>query len=51
MEQALNAPGPVVIEAVVDPNEPPMPPKVTRDQAVNSRSRCYVASRTARRSR
>jgi pyruvate dehydrogenase (quinone)/pyruvate oxidase len=34
MEQALNAPGPVVIEAVVDPNEPPMPPKVTRDQAV-----------------
>ncbi|HEY1297063.1 MAG TPA: thiamine pyrophosphate-dependent enzyme [Chloroflexota bacterium] len=34
MEQALNTPGPVVIEAVVDPNEPPMPPKVTRDQAV-----------------
>ena len=33
MEQALNTPGPVVIEAVVDPNEPPMPPKVTRDQA------------------
>ena len=24
----------VVIEAVVDPNEPPMPPKITRDQAV-----------------
>ena len=34
MEQALNTPGPVVIEAVVDPNEPPMPPKVTRDQAM-----------------
>src|SRR5262249_41063820 len=34
MEHALNPPGPVVIEAVVDPNEPPMPPKVTRDQAV-----------------
>jgi pyruvate dehydrogenase (quinone)/pyruvate oxidase len=34
MEQALNTPGPVVIEAVVDPNEPPMPPKITRDQAV-----------------
>jgi pyruvate dehydrogenase (quinone)/pyruvate oxidase len=33
MEQALNTPGPVVIEAVVDPNEPPMPPKITRDQA------------------
>jgi pyruvate dehydrogenase (quinone)/pyruvate oxidase len=34
MQMALNTPGPVVIEAVVDPNEPPMPPKVTRDQAV-----------------
>jgi pyruvate dehydrogenase (quinone)/pyruvate oxidase len=33
MEQALNTPGPVVIEAVVDPNEPPMPPRITRDQA------------------
>ena len=33
MQQALNTPGPVVIEAVVDPNEPPMPPKITRDQA------------------
>ena len=26
---ALNEPGPVIIEAVVDPNEPPMPPKAT----------------------
>ena len=34
IEQALNTPGPVVIEAEVDPNEPPMPPKVTRDQAL-----------------
>ncbi len=34
LEQALRTPGPVVIEAVVDPNEPPMPPKITRDQAV-----------------
>jgi pyruvate dehydrogenase (quinone) len=33
MEQALSTPGPVVIEAVVDPNEPPLPPKITRDQA------------------
>ena len=33
MEQALNTPGPVIVEAVVDPNEPPMPPKVNRDQA------------------
>src|SRR4029079_8539623 len=30
MEQALNTPGPVLIEAVVDPNEPPMPPKINR---------------------
>ena len=34
MQQALNTPGPVVIEAVVDPNEPPLPPKITRDQAM-----------------
>jgi pyruvate dehydrogenase (quinone) len=34
MQEALNTPGPVVIEATVDPNEPPLPPKITRDQAV-----------------
>jgi pyruvate dehydrogenase (quinone)/pyruvate oxidase len=34
LDQALSTPGPVLIEAVVDPNEPPMPPKVTVDQAV-----------------
>jgi pyruvate dehydrogenase (quinone) len=33
MERALATPGPVIIEAVVDANEPPMPPKITRDQA------------------
>jgi pyruvate dehydrogenase (quinone)/pyruvate oxidase len=33
LDEALATPGPVVIEAVVDPFEPPMPPKVTRDQA------------------
>jgi pyruvate dehydrogenase (quinone) len=32
IEKALSTRGPVVIEAVVDPNEPPMPPKVTWDQ-------------------
>src|SRR5947199_318042 len=32
MEQALSMPGPVLVEAVVDPFEPPMPPKVTLDQ-------------------
>ncbi|MDN5942863.1 MAG: thiamine pyrophosphate-dependent enzyme, partial [Nitrospira sp.] len=33
LDQALAAPGPVIIEAVVDPFEPPMPPKVTLEQA------------------
>jgi len=35
MEQALNAPGPAVIEAYVDPNEPPMPPKVKPEQTLH----------------
>jgi len=34
LEEALSTPGPAIVEAVVDPFEPPMPPKVTRDQAV-----------------
>jgi pyruvate dehydrogenase (quinone) len=33
VEQALNTPGPVLVEAVVDSYEPPMPPKVTMRQA------------------
>src|SRR5499427_904972 len=33
VEQALNLPGPVLVEAVVDPFEPPMPPKVSMRQA------------------
>jgi pyruvate dehydrogenase (quinone) len=32
LAQALSAPGPALVEAVVDPNEPPMPPKFTFDQ-------------------
>ncbi|HEU4625406.1 MAG TPA: thiamine pyrophosphate-dependent enzyme [Steroidobacteraceae bacterium] len=35
LERALNEPGPVVIEAVIDPNEPPLPPKITFEQAKN----------------
>ncbi len=35
LEEALNMDGPVVIEAVTDPNEPPYPPKVTKKQAKN----------------
>jgi pyruvate dehydrogenase (quinone) len=34
LEEALNTPGPVIVDAVVDPFEPPMPPKVTSDQAI-----------------
>jgi pyruvate dehydrogenase (quinone)/pyruvate oxidase len=33
--EAFRTPGPVVIEAVVDPNEPPMPPKLTTKQAAH----------------
>ncbi len=33
LDRALNTPGPVLVEALVDPNEPPMPPKVTVKQA------------------
>jgi pyruvate dehydrogenase (quinone) len=35
LEQALDTPGPVVVEAVVDPNEPPMPPKIRAEQALH----------------
>jgi pyruvate dehydrogenase (quinone)/pyruvate oxidase len=33
LRQALATPGPVLVEALVDPHEPPMPPKVTLKQA------------------
>jgi pyruvate dehydrogenase (quinone) len=32
LDAALRTPGPVIIEAVVDPHEPPMPPKATAQQ-------------------
>lgn len=35
LRQALAEPGPVIIEAVVDANEPPMPGKITTQQAKN----------------
>ncbi len=35
LDQAFATPGPVLIEAVVDPNEPPMPAKVTARQAAH----------------
>ncbi|GJL62924.1 MAG: pyruvate oxidase [Nitrospirales bacterium] len=33
LDIALATPGPVIVEAIVDPFEPPMPPKVTFEQA------------------
>jgi pyruvate dehydrogenase (quinone) len=33
LREALAAPGPALIEAVVDPHEPPMPPKISARQA------------------
>ena len=35
LQQALAHPGPAVIQAVVDPNEPPMPGKVSTEQALH----------------
>lgn len=34
VEQFLNAPGPAILEAVVDPFEPPLPGKVKAEQAL-----------------
>ena len=33
LDQAFATDGPVIVEATVDPFEPPMPPKITVDQA------------------
>jgi len=35
LRQALNTQGPCVVQAVVDPNEPPMPGKITTEQALH----------------
>ena len=35
LDEALRTPGPVVVEATVDPHEPPMPPKVKPEQALH----------------
>jgi pyruvate dehydrogenase (quinone)/pyruvate oxidase len=35
LDQALATPGPVLVEAIVDGLEPPMPAKVTREQTEN----------------
>ena len=35
IDELLNAPGPAILEAVVDPFEPPMPAKVKAEQALH----------------
>jgi len=35
IEEALAAPGPAIVEAIVDPDEPPMPPKIEAKQALH----------------
>ena len=35
LREAMETPGPALVEAVVDPHEPPMPPKVTLKQATH----------------
>jgi pyruvate dehydrogenase (quinone) len=35
IEEALRTPGPAIVEALVDPFEPPMPAKVTMEQAAH----------------
>lgn len=35
LQQALTVPGPALVEAVVDPHEPPMPPKIEAKQALH----------------
>ncbi|HET6550922.1 MAG TPA: thiamine pyrophosphate-dependent enzyme [Solirubrobacter sp.] len=47
LREALATPGPVVVEAVVDPNEPPMPAKITPEQA----KKMYDALRRGEESR
>jgi thiamine pyrophosphate-dependent acetolactate synthase large subunit-like protein len=34
LEQALRTPGPVIVDAVADPDEPPMPARIEPDQAL-----------------
>jgi pyruvate dehydrogenase (quinone)/pyruvate oxidase len=35
LDEALETEGPVIVEAVVDPFEPPMPPYITASQALH----------------
>ena len=35
MASAMSTPGPVLIEAIIDANEPPMPPKASLQQSAH----------------
>jgi pyruvate dehydrogenase (quinone)/pyruvate oxidase len=35
LRETLSTPGPALVEAVVDPHEPPMPPKIEASQALH----------------
>jgi len=35
LDEALATPGPVIVEGVVDPFEPPLPGKITAEQALH----------------
>jgi len=51
MQEFLNAPGPAVLQAVVDPLEPPLPPKVNAQQALHFAESLARGNRTVARSR
>jgi len=50
IDALLKSPGPAVLEAVVDPNEPPMPPKVPPSRPFTSGKRWPAGHRTGGRS-
>ena len=50
LDIALATPGPVVIEAIVDPFEPPMPPRSRAIRRRNLDGPCCGVSRTGRKS-
>jgi pyruvate dehydrogenase (quinone)/pyruvate oxidase len=51
IEEALATPDPVVVRGVVDPFEPPLPAKVTLDQAAKFAKSLLRGEPTAKKSR
>jgi hypothetical protein len=46
LERALETPGPVIVEAMVDPFTPPMPAKITLDQTKKSPNRSLATKQS-----